>query len=76
MKIARGHWQAGLWEDMLRGEAVMPFAGIRGRAREYADCYRESFFNMLSRAEAAGFRVESKPGKLGGLWGSSYRIVR
>ena len=74
-RIARGHWQAYMWDMLTMGYEVTPFRDLVGRARDYTDRYIESFHNMLERARAAGYKLESKSGPLGCMWGSSYRMV-
>lgn len=72
--IAQGSWQQALWEDMKEGQAVTPFKDLTGKAKSYYGKYTESFYNMIDRAESAGYTVVSKAGPRGGEWGSEFKL--
>lgn len=74
--IAKGSWQALIWNMLLAGnEVTNPVSWLKGAARNYSDKYRESFSNLLHRAKTAGYTIQRTPGVRGGEWSATYRIT-
>lgn len=74
-KCARGDWQRGIVGEMLHQNRVTnPVSELRGRAKNYAGKYSESFHSLLARLKSAGIVVTRTPGPKGGEWSATYSI--
>lgn len=76
ISLAKGHWQRWIVRNLLSGDPVVnPVSTLTGRAKDYQMQYRQSFLNLLSRLQAAGYRIEKTPGVRGGEWSATYRLI-
>jgi hypothetical protein len=74
--VARGCYQQDIYTMLVNGEAVSsPSRHLKGNAARYAGRYAASFANLLGRMAEVGMPVQRTPGKLGGEWGATYRLV-
>jgi hypothetical protein len=74
-KIARGSWQQEIWDNLQKGYSVTnPVSSLRGKAKTYSGKYQESFRNLLTRAQEAGYKISKTPGIRGGEWTATYKL--
>lgn len=62
----RGGAQCSWARRLVEGRCINPILELRGRAREYALRYNDSFYALCQRFEHAGIRVHKQPGPRGG----------
>lgn len=70
--IPRGHWQAGIFEEMVLGMCHNPVALLRGNAKSYLPRYQESFEHLVRRAMKAGWHFTMHLGPRGGAWSADF----
>lgn len=77
LKLAKGCWQREIVSYLLRWGVIDNPTGavLKGRARNYARRYQESFQNLRQRLESAGVRLEYIPGPRGGAHLARYKMV-
>lgn len=72
-KLAKGEFQRSVLYDLLNGHEIRFSDYMDGTT--YYSSYIRSFSNLISRMEKSGLKIEWKPGKLGGFWSSTAKII-
>ena len=75
MKLARGHVQRKLFEDLLISGESLEFHRYMKAQNRYTN-YIGSFFNLFQRMEKEGFVIQIVKGRNGGYWTAYAKILR